>query len=199
MNIAVVLLEQLTALGVQTIPDGDKLRLRPAQAIPPDLLERVRAHKPELLAALAKSALPLTDPASPWPVALPGLGLRTVGPLGTCLLCQTTTWARYNSLPLCLHHALSWTGPRSTPEEARAILSLLLDTWTSLEETRWTEAEVAALKNQILDFWTVWGDRAETWFKAWRAARPEARLGWARQDAGITGNGDRSVGNPSPG
>jgi hypothetical protein len=56
------------------------------------------------------------------------------------------------------------------------MLSLLLEAWANMDDMRWAADEVAALKNQILDFWTVWGDEAEGWFRAWRAAHWELRL-----------------------
>jgi hypothetical protein len=154
MSHATALLEELSARGVRVVPAGDKLRLRPAEAIPPDLLERVRAHKQELLAVLGQTARAPADPASPWPVALRGLGLRKVGSFAPCLLCQTGTWTKYAGLPLCLHHARNWTEPRNTPEDRRAMLWMLLDTWAGLDEARWTAADVTALKDQVLSFWT---------------------------------------------
>jgi hypothetical protein len=46
------LIEQATAAGIRLVPDGDTLRLRTRQDPPADLIEALRAHKPEILAAL---------------------------------------------------------------------------------------------------------------------------------------------------
>jgi hypothetical protein len=43
------LLAEVDALGVTVRLDGDILRLRPGSAVPPGLVEALRAHKPELL------------------------------------------------------------------------------------------------------------------------------------------------------
>jgi hypothetical protein len=43
------LLAEVQALGVAVHADGDVLRFRPGSAIPPTLVEELRAHKPELL------------------------------------------------------------------------------------------------------------------------------------------------------
>lgn len=47
-------LEKLRVLDVSLEVAGDKLRLSPPEAISPDLLEAIRAHKPELLALLSR-------------------------------------------------------------------------------------------------------------------------------------------------
>jgi hypothetical protein len=47
-------LEELRALGVQVIPDGQNLVICPASKVPPELKERLRAAKPEVLAVLAR-------------------------------------------------------------------------------------------------------------------------------------------------
>ena len=46
------LIEDLAASGVYLRPDGDLLHLGPGPALTPDLLERVRPHKAELLEVL---------------------------------------------------------------------------------------------------------------------------------------------------
>jgi hypothetical protein len=38
----------------------------------------------------------------PWPDALPGLGLRTIGPFDCCTRCERWSWARYGSVVICL-------------------------------------------------------------------------------------------------
>lgn len=46
------LLEELKAIGVQVIPQGNNLVIRPASRVPPRLKERLRAHKAEVIAVL---------------------------------------------------------------------------------------------------------------------------------------------------
>ena len=166
------LLDELAARGVTVIRDGDRLRLRPAEALSPELVAAVRAAKPEILTLLRRGQ---HDPVSPWPPALEGLGPRTVGPFTACLLCPTGTWARFGALPLCRAHARAWTETRSTPEGARAMLHTLLDVWGGLSGGCWTPAEVRVLYEQIITFWSEW-PAAESWWEEWRAAHPEARL-----------------------
>jgi hypothetical protein len=57
MSLAV--LDELKALGVDVAPFGDKLVIRPASKVPPDLKERLRAQKAEVLAALARPTVTL--------------------------------------------------------------------------------------------------------------------------------------------
>lgn len=49
MSPAAVLLAEVRSRGAVAYRLGDRIRLRPATAIPPDLLDRLRAHKTELL------------------------------------------------------------------------------------------------------------------------------------------------------
>lgn len=46
------LLDELKALGVEVSPQGNNLIIRPASKVPPELKERLRAHKSEVLAIL---------------------------------------------------------------------------------------------------------------------------------------------------
>ena len=52
----IAVLEELKALGVDVLLFADKLVIRPASKVPPELKERLRAHKAEVLAALARCA-----------------------------------------------------------------------------------------------------------------------------------------------
>src|SRR6185503_10643717 len=100
--------------GVELVPVGDRLRFRPASAVPPELRERLRVHKAEVLALLAPSALPgpaapsLATPArprfyaSPWPDVVPGLGARSVDFFASCEGCGLGSWVRYGYAVLCL-------------------------------------------------------------------------------------------------
>jgi hypothetical protein len=49
---AKTLLVELRERGVEVVADGGLLRFRPRAAISPDLLDRLRAHKPSLLKLL---------------------------------------------------------------------------------------------------------------------------------------------------
>jgi hypothetical protein len=60
------ILEEFKALGVQVIADGENLVIRPASKVPPELKERLRAAKAEVLAAL--KARPATPPKPDKPV-----------------------------------------------------------------------------------------------------------------------------------
>ena len=54
MTEAVELLERLQSFGVSITVDRDELVLRPASKVPPDLLDVVVQHKPEILAHLRR-------------------------------------------------------------------------------------------------------------------------------------------------
>jgi len=55
MNVG-TLLDELHSLGVTLEARGDRLRFRPVRAVPPDLVERLRANKDEVLAHLERQA-----------------------------------------------------------------------------------------------------------------------------------------------
>ena len=52
MTEAMVILKEMSDRGIEVQRDGDRLRFRPASAMPPDLADRLRTHKAEILAAL---------------------------------------------------------------------------------------------------------------------------------------------------
>jgi hypothetical protein len=52
------LLIEATQRGLLIIPDGRNLRIRPGRLVTPDLADRLRAHKPELLVLLANQKAP---------------------------------------------------------------------------------------------------------------------------------------------
>lgn len=52
MSLAVEILGELQRRGVTIRVEGDALKLRPAQALVSQILEKVKAHKPDILAAL---------------------------------------------------------------------------------------------------------------------------------------------------
>lgn len=64
MNTVTQLLQDLQRRGVTVRAIGDRIGFKPADAVPPDLLERMKRHKAELLQALRADA-----------------GRRAVGPL----------------------------------------------------------------------------------------------------------------------
>ena len=51
-NPVAVLLGQLTCRGIELAAEGDRLRYRPSSKITPTLLDRLRRHKVDLVAAL---------------------------------------------------------------------------------------------------------------------------------------------------
>ena len=52
------ILTRLDELGVAVGVDGDTIVYRPASAVPPALIDRMRKHKPELLVVLRESTCP---------------------------------------------------------------------------------------------------------------------------------------------
>jgi hypothetical protein len=66
-----LVLSRLRLLGVTLTPVGDRILCRPASVVPPDLLEDVRCHKPEILKHLAAEAGSGRAPASADPAPTP--------------------------------------------------------------------------------------------------------------------------------
>mgnify|MGYP001156808623 FL=1 len=60
---AVQLIQDLTEAGVTVAVRGDKLRCTPRERMTPQLIHRVREHKPELLARLEYASDTLTADA----------------------------------------------------------------------------------------------------------------------------------------
>lgn len=58
----------------------------------------------------------------------------------------------------------------------RERLARYLDTWAGMDESAWPEANVKALYDDIMDLFHAHPE-AEAWYRAWRTAHPEARLG----------------------
>ncbi len=128
----------------------------------------------QLAAPVPPPSLSPPDAHSLWPTVLDGLGTKKIGAFKPCLWCGVGTWIRYAGLPTCLTCARSWPETR-TPDGARAYLWRLMDTWGSMDESTWQEANVKALYEDILDLFKA-HPQAEGWFKEWRQANPEARL-----------------------
>jgi tubulysin polyketide synthase-like protein len=61
---AELVLSRLRRLGVTLTPVGDKIRCRPGSVVPPDLLDDLRRHKPEILKHLTAGAGSERMPAS---------------------------------------------------------------------------------------------------------------------------------------
>lgn len=61
---AVELLDRLSSLGVTVEVTGDKLRLAPGGATPPELLETVRQYKPQIIALLQQHDGPIPTMSS---------------------------------------------------------------------------------------------------------------------------------------
>ncbi len=49
---AKALLQELRGRGIELVVDGDRLQYRPRSVVTPDLLDRLRKHKPSLLKLL---------------------------------------------------------------------------------------------------------------------------------------------------
>jgi len=74
---AAALLTELVRRGIELQPYGDRLRYRPRSALTPELAERVRRHKPVLLALLRQdrpSEAPLSGQNRPVSGAAPEVG-----------------------------------------------------------------------------------------------------------------------------
>jgi TubC N-terminal docking domain len=122
---AAALVADLRARGVELVAAGERIRFRPASAVPPELRERLRVHKAEVLALLAPSILLMPAPpspstparhqfyAGPWPDAVPCLGARAAGPFDACEMCGRGSWVRYGPAVLCLACAERACGVRS--------------------------------------------------------------------------------------
>ena len=63
-----------------------------------------------------------------------------------------------------------------TSEPPRDRLWRCLDTWASMDEPAWPEANVRALYEDIMDIFHDRPHEADGWFREWRAAHPAARL-----------------------
>jgi hypothetical protein len=62
---ASALLDELATRGIRVERNGDRLRLFPGSAVPPELARRVKARKAELLTLLARPVVPVS-PIPPW-------------------------------------------------------------------------------------------------------------------------------------
>ncbi|MBI4537174.1 MAG: hypothetical protein HY712_04365 [candidate division NC10 bacterium] len=60
-----------------------------------------------------------------------------------------------------------------TPRER---LTRHLDAWTGMDEAAWSEANVKALHEDIMDIFRDHPREADGWFREWRRAHPGARL-----------------------
>lgn len=110
MTTAAALLAELRRRGVELRPAGDRIRYRPAAAVPPELVAELRQHKAAVLALLTQPekvsprARSVRSYRYPWPDALPGLGPHAVIPFELCRArpgCSTWTWAAYGATPTC--------------------------------------------------------------------------------------------------
>lgn len=55
-------------------------------------------------------------------------------------------------------------------------LTRLLDTWSGMDESKWTEANVAALYQDILDVFKAHPVAADGWYQTWKREHPRGRL-----------------------
>ena len=75
--------------------------------------------------------------------------------------------------------AAPWTAPAlyeqlAHPPGPQGRLWLLLDTWAGMDEAAWPEANIKALYEDLMDIFRDHPE-AETWYREWRKAHPEAR------------------------
>lgn len=63
---ATALLKQVRFVGVEVHAVGNRLRLRPASQLSPKLIDALRAHKPEVLAALRAEQRHESGRVGPW-------------------------------------------------------------------------------------------------------------------------------------
>jgi len=54
-------LERLSDIGITVTVSGDRLRLEPGTQVPPELLDEVRSHKPEIIFHLKRYRLKYPD------------------------------------------------------------------------------------------------------------------------------------------
>jgi hypothetical protein len=93
MSLAV--LDELKVLGVEIVPQGENLVIRPASKVPPDLKARLRAQKPAILAALRSRTA--TACRYDWQPGYRGLRLACVAhhhALGTATVFRMSTGGR---------------------------------------------------------------------------------------------------------
>lgn len=81
------LLLDLDRLGIRLEAEGERLRFHPRSALTTDLLDRLKAHKAELLAMLHPEPSP---PAKP--VSNPHRPVQTLQQLKPICRCGSTTW-----------------------------------------------------------------------------------------------------------
>lgn len=83
---AVQLLDRLSSLGVAVSVNGDKLRLTPGSKVPPDLVEAVREHKPQIMRLLQQHDGPIPTMSDlDFPAGYKGLPPDPVA-LGLCVV-----------------------------------------------------------------------------------------------------------------
>lgn len=61
------------------------------------------------------------------------------------------------------------------PADPRERLTGYLDAWASMDESAWPEANVLALKEDIMDIFREYPE-ADAWYREWREKHPEGRL-----------------------
>jgi hypothetical protein len=105
------ILEELKFLGVEVIPQGGNLLIRPASRVPRELKERLRAAKAEVLAALARPTVAV-EPAecrhcgAAGECACPACNLRRTDKPVPCLMCHPAdrqVWLAATRPETCWH------------------------------------------------------------------------------------------------
>jgi len=101
-------LNELKAIGVEVIPLGENLLIRPASKVPADLKERLKAHKPEVLAALRANCRHCSGLAE---CPCPACTLRRTDKAVPCLMCrpkERQVWLAATRPQGCWHCGGTW-------------------------------------------------------------------------------------------
>jgi len=119
---AAAILGELRACGVEVYVTGDRVGLRPAQAVPPALIERARAVRDELLALLRTPGVPayplrvVVDVIAPRPTPFElSPGVRVVD----TERCIRVDLAELEAV--VAEYSRVWAGPSESPSLARTL------------------------------------------------------------------------------
>jgi TubC N-terminal docking domain len=107
MSPGVEILSELASRGVTVRVVGDMLKLKPADALDSALLERVRVHKPEILAALR--AKDPSMPTAPCRACGSRLFWRSIHNVLICFRCHPGSEALIRDLIWLERRAGAWT------------------------------------------------------------------------------------------
>ena len=127
------LLAELHRRGVELVAQGSRLRFRPVDAVSPELLARIRAHKVEILAELRRPDVP-APPRPPEPSRARDLLERALAapveparqnPPHSPIALLDAAWIRAEAKA---HEGFDQAGTEPDPDTLSAAIWLLLDT-----------------------------------------------------------------------